>query len=116
MRTSGSDASFVVNWRPEYRDPTVGAFTKFSHSPHTLQPHLRDCSACHDMSNPVSNKDSFVSFDARETVSNFAPITKVNCVSCHHKGSTNSGCTHCHSYHVGVNSIEGSDQYSSQEE
>ena len=110
-----SDASFVVNWRPEYRDPTVGAFTRFSHSPHTLQPHLRDCSACHDMSNPVSNKDSFVSFDASEAVSNFAPITKLNCVSCHRKGSTNSGCTHCHSYHVGLNSLEGDDEYRSQE-
>ena len=100
-----SDDSFIVNWRPEYRDPTVGAFTKFSHQPHTLQPHLRDCSACHDMSHPVSNKDSFVSHDPREVVSNFAPITKLNCVSCHHEGSTDSGCTHCHSYHVGENSL-----------
>ena len=99
------DASFVVNWRPDYRDPTIGAFTKFSHQPHTLQPHLRDCSACHDMSQPVSNKDSFVSHDSSEVVSNFAPISKMNCVSCHRKGSTNSGCSHCHSYHVGANSL-----------
>ena len=104
------DASFVVNWRPEYRDPTTGAFTKFSHQPHTLQPHLRDCSACHDMSQSVSNKDSFVSHDPSEMVSNFATITKMNCVSCHRKGVTNSGCTHCHSYHVGSNSHAGEDK------
>ena len=104
-----SDASFQVNWAPEYRDPAIGAFTKFSHQPHTLQPHLRDCAACHDMSQPVSNKDSFVSHDPRDVVSNFAPITKMNCVSCHRTGSTNSGCTHCHSYHVGSNAIKPSE-------
>lgn len=97
-----ADTAFDVNWVAEYRDPAVGAFTKFSHQPHTLQPHLRDCSACHDMSQPVSNKDSFVSLDSSNVVSNFAPITKLNCVSCHREGSTNSGCTHCHSYHVGT--------------
>ena len=103
------NASFVVNWGPEYRDPSIGAFTKFSHQPHTLQPHLRDCSACHDMSQPVSNKDSFVSHNPHEVVSNFAPISKMNCVSCHRKGSTSSGCSHCHSYHVGANSLATSE-------
>ena len=102
-----ADASFVVNWSPEYRDPSIGAFTKFSHQPHTLQPHLRDCSACHDMSQPVSNKDSFMSHDSSEMVSNFAPITKLNCVNCHRQGVTDSGCTHCHSYHVGLDSLDG---------
>ena len=97
-----SDNSFNVNWVAEYRDPSVGAFTKFSHQPHTLQPHLRDCSGCHDMSQPVSNTDSFTSFDANEMVSNFAPITKLNCVNCHREGSTDNSCTHCHSYHVGT--------------
>ncbi len=97
-----ADDSFAVNWVAAYRDPAIGAFTKFSHQPHTLQPHLRDCSACHDTSRPVSNKDSFKSHDPSEVVSNFAPITKLNCVNCHREGSTNSGCTHCHSYHVGA--------------
>jgi len=105
-----SDKSFNVNWLTAYRDPAIGVFTKFSHQPHTIQPHLRDCSACHDMSQSVSNKDSFVSHDPSEVVSNFAPITKLNCASCHRQGRTDSGCTHCHSYHVGANSLNPVDK------
>jgi hypothetical protein len=94
------DRSFKVNWIARYRNPAARAFTKFSHGPHTLQPHLRDCSGCHDMTQPVGNKDSFVGFDPSEVVSNFAAITKLNCVNCHREGQTDSSCTHCHSYHV----------------
>jgi hypothetical protein len=96
-----SDQSFLVNWTTKYRHPSDRSFTKFSHQPHTLQPHLRDCSGCHDMSQPISNADSFAGFDPLNAVSNFAPITKMNCVSCHREGHTDNGCTHCHRYHVG---------------
>lgn len=95
------DEALTVNWKAQYRDPAIRDFTQFSHGPHTLQPHLQDCSYCHDMSKPVSNQQTFAGHDSSVAVSNFAPITKLNCASCHREGQTDNGCTHCHRYHIG---------------
>jgi hypothetical protein len=49
----------------------------------------------------AGNAESFLSVDATWSVSNFLPVTKSDCASCHQKGRAGSGCTQCHSYHVG---------------
>ena len=96
-----SDRSFVVNWVAEYRDPSIRSFTRFAHGPHLLQPELQDCSHCHHLDSSLSNAASFLTVDASQVVSNFSPLTKSNCTSCHQQGRTNSNCTQCHNYHVG---------------
>ncbi len=95
------DRSFVVNWVAEYRDPSIRSFTRFAHGPHLLQPELKDCSHCHHLDPSRSNADSFLTVDASQVVSNFSPVTRSNCTSCHQQGRTNSNCTQCHNYHVG---------------
>ena len=92
---------YHVNWSPAYRDPLIRSFTRFSHRPHLTQPQLRDCTGCHSMDENQCNAATFNHFDGSEFVSNFKAITKANCMSCHFNDSTNSGCTQCHSYHVG---------------
>jgi hypothetical protein len=96
-----SDNTWFVNWQAQYRDPSVGAFARFSHGPHLVQPHLRDCKSCHELNPQSANADTFGHFNPAHAVSNFFPITKSNCTSCHASGLTDNGCTQCHNYHVG---------------
>lgn len=95
------DKTFKVNWQTEYRDVSLRSFTKFSHGAHLIQPGLQDCSHCHSLDLNSSNAESFVSLKAKLGVSNFRPIEKANCVSCHQQGQTSNSCTQCHNYHIG---------------
>ena len=95
------DDSFSVNWRPVFRDLTRREFTRFSHGPHLIQPSLQDCSHCHELDESQVSSHSFVDFDPSNAISNFKPVVKDNCTSCHREGHTNNGCTQCHNYHVG---------------
>jgi hypothetical protein len=96
-----------VNWRAQYRDPMYRSFTRFSHGPHLTQVQLQDCSACHQVQELHANAHTFKHFDPTDAVSNFAAITKSNCISCHFKGSADSSCTQCHNYHVGSRVLIG---------
>lgn len=96
-----ADQSLVMNWKANRRDGSVGQFTSFSHRPHLVQPVLQDCSHCHKMDSSVSNKESFASVDRLDFRSNFHPIEKATCSTCHQKGLTENSCTTCHNYHVG---------------
>lgn len=95
------DRTFTVNWQATYRDPSIRSFTRFAHGPHLIQPNLKDCSHCHTLDPESSNHESFQGFDSAMVASNFFPITKSNCVSCHQANKTSNRCTQCHSYHVG---------------
>ncbi len=95
------DRSLSINWRAENRDPSVRTFTRFSHGPHLIQPNLQNCSHCHTLDPGKSNHEFFQGTDASLVVSNFLPITKSNCVSCHQTNQTGNRCTKCHSYHIG---------------
>lgn len=90
-----------VNWQSVTRNPAQRGFTKFSHSPHLIQPGLRDCFQCHQIDPEKSNAASFIGFDPTSFESNFVPIQVANCASCHREGSTTNSCTTCHNYHVG---------------
>ncbi len=95
------DQSLLMNWKALQRDGSIGQFTSFSHRPHLIQPALQDCSHCHRMDSTVSNKESFISLDQCEYRSNFQPILKATCTTCHQKNLTSNRCTTCHDYHVG---------------
>ena len=91
-----------VNWQPEYRDPSVASFTRFSHGPHLTLPQLRDCEQCHQLDPEHANQKSFVGFDPHQFQSNFADLETSDCAACHRDGSASNSCTQCHSYHVGM--------------
>jgi len=96
-----SDSVLRVNWAPKYRDTSVRGFTRFSHRPHDIQTSIQDCTSCHQLEESQSNMDQFAGFSAHAFISNFAPISKSNCASCHRPGGASSGCVDCHNYHVG---------------
>jgi len=102
----GEGQALVMNWHGAVRDGSSGQFTSFSHRPHLVQPALQDCSHCHRLNPAVSNVESFASLDGVSFQSNFHPIQKSNCTSCHQKGLTESSCTTCHDYHVGAQKLQ----------
>lgn len=88
-----------VNWHAQYRDASRRSFTEFSHRPHLVQPHLRDCSACHQL----NATKKLVATDAPlPGLHDFLPLQKSSCVSCHNSQNASGSCTQCHSYHVGI--------------
>ncbi len=93
-RSTGS-----IQWKASLRDPLSKGFTKFSHGPHLLQTGLRDCQQCHQLNDvdSFSRSSPELSSIAR---SDFQPITRSNCASCHREGSTSNDCATCHRYHV----------------
>jgi len=93
--------NFEFAWMADRRDDGRAAFTKFSHRPHLTQSSIRECSACHRLNESVSLVGTFDGCEANVGESNFHPIVKADCVSCHQKGRTQSGCMQCHNYHVG---------------
>ena len=97
--------TFQVNWQPQYRDPSIKPFTRFSHAPHLTQTELRDCKSCHTLDPEHSNASSFADFNSQNVISNFSPITKLQCANCHREGGAGNQCTECHNYHVGSRAL-----------
>lgn len=117
-----------VFWKATYRDPMIRSFTRFDHRPHTLQPALTDCVACHQMIEPPvtghardpvsaggvwpigSDRSREKSVQATNLhpgcTSDFHPILRAQCAACHRSGSTSNACTTCHSYHVGSRKLD----------
>lgn len=96
------DGRFSLNWAPQYRDPSIRSFTKFSHGAHMIQPHLQDCSYCHALDPAASTYTSLQSVDASVPVSNFLPLLKSSCATCHQENLASTRCTLCHDYHIGT--------------
>lgn len=88
----------VVEWSPQYRDPNVRDFTRFSHQPHDSITGLSDCQSCHSIN---KNHVSLASSISGKSLNDFVPIAKGTCANCHRPGGAPSGCVDCHNYHVG---------------
>ena len=113
-----SSGEKVVHWAGRRPGDDVSASTRFSHAPHLLV--LKDdaaiddkdsqsgsCFTCHSLSGQKS--ETFVAryFDDRGKLtfnphvgaSNFVPISKNACASCHQEKVAGNNCTLCHLYH-----------------
>ncbi len=98
-RTDGDIFEFA--WVADRPKSERASFTKFSHRPHLTLDSINACSSCHKMNEDASLIGTFESCVGRIGMSNFHPIVKADCVSCHQKGRTESGCMQCHNYHIG---------------
>ncbi len=117
-----------VNWKTQYRDPTIRGFTSFSHRPHLVSfevpsppPRVRgqgegslensdsplmagtnhNCTSCHQLETGRTTAAQSRGDDPRVFASDFAPIRKATCAACHQSGLAKNGCTECHNYHIG---------------
>lgn len=83
---------------------TVKSFTKFNHAPHLILAELADCKQCHQM-RPIHIGDMITQPDSvlatyHEQYSDFEPIFKQSCASCHQRRAAGDDCLNCHNYHV----------------
>ncbi|MDA0659445.1 MAG: hypothetical protein O3C60_11450 [Planctomycetota bacterium] len=102
----------AINWGTSNAAPKVIAgFTKFRHEPHLVQPHLRDCTACHQLKLPAEPELTStvgnvlpqvdISHPIGTEASEFHPLRKETCVGCHTPTGAGDGCIQCHRYHIG---------------
>jgi hypothetical protein len=89
------DAGAVVHWTSRSDQTGHRDFTRFSHAPHLIQPHLRDCTQCHQV------QGSSAEAQGARHVPSFRPIEKSLCASCHTPRAAGDSCVKCHQYHVG---------------
>lgn len=92
-----SGTSLAIHWRETYRGTTRG-FTKFSHGPHLTLPQLADCTACHALADPSAPATS--SLASHIAHSEFRPMAKHQCATCHTATGAGNRCQQCHHYHV----------------
>ncbi|HVT28995.1 MAG TPA: hypothetical protein VHE81_13350, partial [Lacipirellulaceae bacterium] len=68
--------------------------------PHLLLPQLSDCTHCHVTDSSADSTTSYNDFNPTRFVSDFAPISKRQCVGCHTSRAAGDACQQCHYYHV----------------
>ncbi|MEQ8850115.1 hypothetical protein [Botrimarina sp.] len=102
----------TINWRGRDRLSEPRGFTRFSHRPHTAQPELADCTACHRLEEPAATPATYAtaaytSHDPQQFTTDLAPIAKAACTPCHRPHAAGEGCTQCHNYHVEPGALKG---------
>ena len=91
----------VIKWTPSSTDTSESLFTSFSHEPHLgVVSAQKGCLTCHEMSSAKGYLDTYKANDPKKFVSNFAPVKKETCASCHGKKEVRQDCVLCHKYHV----------------
>ena len=91
----------VIKWTPSSTDTSESLFTFFSHEPHLgVVSAQKGCLTCHEMSSAKGYLDTYKANDPKKFVSNFAPVKKETCASCHGKKEVRQDCVLCHKYHV----------------
>ena len=94
----------VIHWQGTPSDNVNSAgLTTFSHQPHLIQNQLNDCTHCHKIDPTADFMSSYSpqikEHDSPPCVSNFSPMTKSMCDSCHNAAAQKDACTTCHDYH-----------------
>jgi hypothetical protein len=89
-------------WKIEQRPNALRELTKFNHTPHLSINSLRDCQSCHKLKklNEQNLTEQGWSDRGRTIRSEFVPVEKNQCASCHTTHSAGDACTQCHNYHV----------------
>ncbi len=110
-----ADMALTSAWRSKPIDASARKLTRFDHQPHLTLPQLRDCEACHQMTELAQPKSALVSTDSTQSQlerqmnhagseQDFHYLSKKMCVQCHNKQTMVQDCTMCHDYHVSTRS------------
>jgi hypothetical protein len=95
-------AGLVVNWRTSRPQPDVHPFTRFKHDAHFSLMGDQGCMTCHTFNVAADHAGSFgANRDPAKFQSNFAPMAKASCTSCHTPAKSGESCLQCHNYHTG---------------
>ena len=95
------DQARAVKWAPSSTETSESLFTSFSHEPHLgVVSAEKGCLTCHQLSSAKGYLDTYKANDPKKFVSNFMPVKKETCASCHGKKEVRQDCVLCHKYHV----------------
>ena len=98
-RTQGS---VVVNWLASRPSPDLRMFTTFKHAPHFSLMGDQGCSTCHVLDVNANYVGAFgANHDTTIFHSNFTPLSKTACTTCHQPTIAGASCQQCHNYHTG---------------
>ncbi|MGI9406603.1 MAG: hypothetical protein ACR2O4_09540, partial [Hyphomicrobiaceae bacterium] len=95
-----ADGGRAVQWFPSSLADKQGRFTRFVHEPHFSVLDDRGCLTCHQMNAPKNLEASYKGGDPHKFLSNFKPVEKKLCVTCHTAKAARQDCKLCHTYHV----------------
>jgi hypothetical protein len=90
-----------INWRAKGPASNVRGFTRYRHAPHFSLLDEKGCLTCHRLDPGAKYLDGFKDFNPGSYVSNFQPIQKAVCASCHTRNGASDKCLTCHNYHIG---------------
>jgi len=91
----------LVNWKPFDPNALKNRFTNYSHKPHVELIGTKTCVKCHELQ-PAKSEfiTTYERGDPANYTSNFKPLDKAVCSSCHSQQTAWENCTLCHGYHV----------------
>ncbi|OYW53282.1 MAG: hypothetical protein B7Y80_08225 [Hyphomicrobium sp. 32-62-53] len=90
----------TVNFTPITAKAKTGQFTRFFHEPHFGLMDERGCVSCHELKKGQPTLKSYEQGDPKVLASNFGPVKKQVCKTCHTASAARQDCTLCHAYHV----------------
>jgi hypothetical protein len=91
-----------INWLTSRPQPHQHPFTTFKHAPHFSLMGVQGCSTCHVLDSKSDYAGAFgANRDSTVFRSNFAPLAKDSCVTCHQPALAGASCLQCHNYHTG---------------
>ncbi|WP_108881543.1 hypothetical protein [Anderseniella sp. Alg231-50] len=98
---AAKDQARTMQWAPSSNETSESLFTSFNHQPHLgVVSAEKGCLTCHETSSAKGYLETYKANDPKKFVSNFAPVKKETCASCHGKKEVRQDCLLCHKYHV----------------
>jgi hypothetical protein len=97
----------LVNFSPASVKSKQGRFTNFIHEPHlgimensVGSQEKRGCLTCHNLEKGRPILKGYEQGNPQNFVSNFSPVKKELCQTCHTSSKARQDCVLCHKYHV----------------
>ncbi len=90
----------TINFPPLSVAMKQGRFTRFVHEPHFNVVGKRGCMTCHNLEKDRPYLKGYEQGDPLKFQTEFSPVKKETCKTCHAEGRARQDCLLCHKYHL----------------
>ena len=91
-----------IHWTAARPSPHERKVTRFAHAVHFSLLDDKGCLSCHTLDPDAEFIDAFEDADPLTFASNFRPMRKTACTTCHTSERAGDTCLTCHNYHMGT--------------